>query len=75
MLFNGRHGTGYMRTVREVKRLEAAERAKNVKHDRTRKHRLGKCKCVSNAAVQETIKAMKANRRLRKWAAENDDGN
>jgi hypothetical protein len=51
--FSGRYGTsgpkagrknkGILSAMRVQKRLEAEERAENVLHDRTRKHRLGKC--------------------------------
>jgi hypothetical protein len=43
--FNGSHGKGFMRVVREEKRKEAEERQSRTKHDRTKAHRLGRCDC------------------------------
>jgi hypothetical protein len=38
---------GLARTVRELKREQAAERNAETPHDRTRAHRTGRCECES----------------------------
>jgi hypothetical protein len=44
--WNGRHSEGYARVVRDVKKIEATQRAEKTPHERTKAHRLGKCLCA-----------------------------
>jgi hypothetical protein len=41
--FSGKQRRGALALRREILREEAAERQKNVKHDNTKAHRLGRC--------------------------------
>lgn len=43
VVLSRRQNKGVMQRRREEKRLEAEVRAESVKHNRTRRHRLGKC--------------------------------